>query len=59
MRLEFLDLEENTFSVQGYLELASSLPNVKGLRQIDFSWTTFNIRSLGYVGNAGRVSKEY
>jgi Leucine-rich repeat (LRR) protein len=38
--LEFLDLKGNTFSVQGYLALASSLPNIKGLRQIDFSWTT-------------------
>jgi Ran GTPase-activating protein (RanGAP) involved in mRNA processing and transport len=38
--LLFLDLEENTFSIQGYLALASSLPNIKGLRRIDFSWTT-------------------
>jgi hypothetical protein len=38
--LEYLDLEENTFSVQGYLALASSLPNIKGLRQMDFSCTT-------------------
>jgi Ran GTPase-activating protein (RanGAP) involved in mRNA processing and transport len=37
--LEFLDLEDNAFSVQGYVALASSLPNIKGLRQIDFSWT--------------------
>jgi Ran GTPase-activating protein (RanGAP) involved in mRNA processing and transport len=38
--LDDLDLVENTFSVQGYMALASSLPNIKGLRQIDFSWTT-------------------
>jgi Ran GTPase-activating protein (RanGAP) involved in mRNA processing and transport len=38
--LENLDLEGNTFSVQGYLALASSLPNIKGLRQIDISCTT-------------------
>jgi hypothetical protein len=37
--LETIDLEENTFSVQGYLALASSLPNIKGLRQIDFLLT--------------------
>jgi Leucine-rich repeat (LRR) protein len=38
--LEFLDLKNNAFSVQGYLALAASLPNIKGLRRIDFSWTT-------------------
>jgi Ran GTPase-activating protein (RanGAP) involved in mRNA processing and transport len=38
--LEFLDLQRNTFSVQGYMALASSLPNIKGLREIDFLWTT-------------------
>jgi Ran GTPase-activating protein (RanGAP) involved in mRNA processing and transport len=38
--LEYLNLKENTFSVQGYLALASSLPNIRGLRQIDFSCTT-------------------
>jgi Ran GTPase-activating protein (RanGAP) involved in mRNA processing and transport len=37
--LEYLELKENNFSVQGYLALASSLPNIKGLREIDFSWT--------------------
>jgi hypothetical protein len=29
-------LKDNAFSVQGYLALASNLPNVKGLRQGDF-----------------------
>jgi hypothetical protein len=38
--LEFLDLDNNAFSVQGYLALASSLPNIKGLRHIDFSCMT-------------------
>jgi hypothetical protein len=38
--LEYLDLECNTFNVQGYMALASSLPNIKGLSQINFSWTT-------------------
>jgi Ran GTPase-activating protein (RanGAP) involved in mRNA processing and transport len=38
--LEKLDLEENTFSARGYLALASSLPSIKGLRQIDFSCST-------------------
>jgi hypothetical protein len=33
-------LECNTFNVQGYMALASSLPNIKGLSQINFSWTT-------------------
>jgi hypothetical protein len=38
--LETIDLEGNTFSARGYMALASSLPNIKGLRQIDFSRTT-------------------
>jgi hypothetical protein len=38
--LETIDLKDNAFSVQGYLALTSSLPNIKGLQQIDFSWTT-------------------
>jgi Ran GTPase-activating protein (RanGAP) involved in mRNA processing and transport len=38
--LKTVDLEDNAFSVQGCLALASSLPNIKGLRRIDFSWTT-------------------
>ncbi len=38
--LDDLDLYKNTFSVQGYMSLASSLPNIKGLRQIDFSLFT-------------------
>jgi Ran GTPase-activating protein (RanGAP) involved in mRNA processing and transport len=37
--LEELELEENTFSGRGYRALASSLPNIKGLRKISFSWT--------------------
>jgi Ran GTPase-activating protein (RanGAP) involved in mRNA processing and transport len=35
-----LDLGENVFSVQGCMALASSLPNIKGLRSIGFPWTT-------------------
>jgi Ran GTPase-activating protein (RanGAP) involved in mRNA processing and transport len=31
-----LDLTDNAFSVRGYMALASSLPNIKGLRQISF-----------------------
>jgi Ran GTPase-activating protein (RanGAP) involved in mRNA processing and transport len=38
--LETVTLENNAFSVQGYLALASSLPNIKGLRQINFSLST-------------------
>jgi hypothetical protein len=38
--LEDIDLAGILFDVQGYLALASSLPNIKGLQQIDFSWTT-------------------
>jgi Ran GTPase-activating protein (RanGAP) involved in mRNA processing and transport len=38
--LETIDLKDHAFSAQGYLVLASSLPNIKGLRQIDFWWTT-------------------
>jgi Ran GTPase-activating protein (RanGAP) involved in mRNA processing and transport len=30
--LEYLDLKDNAFSVQGYMALASSLPKIKGLR---------------------------
>jgi hypothetical protein len=37
--LETIDLELNDFSVRGYLALASGLQNIKGLRQMDFSWT--------------------
>jgi Ran GTPase-activating protein (RanGAP) involved in mRNA processing and transport len=36
---EAVNLEDNDFSVRGYLALASSLPNIKGLRQLDFSLT--------------------
>jgi hypothetical protein len=38
--LETVDLQLNDYTDQGYLALASSLPSMKGLRQIDFSWTT-------------------
>jgi Ran GTPase-activating protein (RanGAP) involved in mRNA processing and transport len=38
--LDELDLLKNTFSVQGYIALASSLPTIKGLRHITFSWMT-------------------
>jgi Ran GTPase-activating protein (RanGAP) involved in mRNA processing and transport len=38
--LEHLDLEGITFNARGCLALASSLPHMKGLRQIDLSWTT-------------------
>jgi Ran GTPase-activating protein (RanGAP) involved in mRNA processing and transport len=38
--LLYLDLEDNDFGVPGYLALASSLPNIKGLQQIDFHLTT-------------------
>jgi Ran GTPase-activating protein (RanGAP) involved in mRNA processing and transport len=38
--LEELDINGNTFSAWGYLALASSLPSIKGLRQIHFSCTT-------------------
>jgi Ran GTPase-activating protein (RanGAP) involved in mRNA processing and transport len=38
--LETFDLELNDITDQGYLALASSLPNIKGLREIDFSWKT-------------------
>jgi hypothetical protein len=38
--LETINLIEGSFSAQGYLALASSLPNIKGLRQIDFSLST-------------------
>jgi Leucine-rich repeat (LRR) protein len=37
--LETIGLDGNDFSVRGYLALASSLPNIKGLRQLDFSLT--------------------
>jgi hypothetical protein len=40
--LEVLDVLGVPFSVRGYLALASSLLNIKLLRQIDFSWTTFD-----------------
>jgi Ran GTPase-activating protein (RanGAP) involved in mRNA processing and transport len=40
--LESVDLRDNVFNVRSYLALASSLPNIKGLRQIDFALTTFN-----------------
>jgi Ran GTPase-activating protein (RanGAP) involved in mRNA processing and transport len=40
--LERLDMKENSFSAQGYLALASSLPNIKGLRRFNFSWTASN-----------------
>jgi Ran GTPase-activating protein (RanGAP) involved in mRNA processing and transport len=38
--LETVELGLNVFSAQAYLALASSLQNIKGLRQIQFSWTT-------------------
>jgi Ran GTPase-activating protein (RanGAP) involved in mRNA processing and transport len=38
--LETVNLAHNAFSLQGYLALASSLPNIKGLRQINFSLPT-------------------
>jgi hypothetical protein len=38
--LETIDVKRNYFTDQGYLALASSLPNIKGLRQIDFTWST-------------------
>jgi hypothetical protein len=38
--LEYLDLDGHTFSARGYLALASSLPNIKGLRYFDFPCTT-------------------
>jgi Ran GTPase-activating protein (RanGAP) involved in mRNA processing and transport len=38
--LETVNLKKNPFSFQGYLALASSLPNITGLRQIDFALTT-------------------
>jgi Ran GTPase-activating protein (RanGAP) involved in mRNA processing and transport len=38
--LESVVLWDNDFSDRGYLALASSLPNIKGLRQIDFGLTT-------------------
>jgi Ran GTPase-activating protein (RanGAP) involved in mRNA processing and transport len=38
--LETIVLNDNDFSVRGYLSLASSLPNIKGLRKMKFSWTT-------------------
>ncbi len=38
--LDDLDLYKNTFSVQGYMSLASSLPTIKELRHIKFSWMT-------------------
>jgi Ran GTPase-activating protein (RanGAP) involved in mRNA processing and transport len=38
--LENVELDENDFSVQGFLALASSLPNIKGLRRINFSLST-------------------
>jgi Ran GTPase-activating protein (RanGAP) involved in mRNA processing and transport len=38
--LETVNLAHNAFSLQGYLVLASSLPNIKGLRQINFSLPT-------------------
>jgi Ran GTPase-activating protein (RanGAP) involved in mRNA processing and transport len=46
--LDVLNLENNAlqysaFSVQGYMALASSLPNIKGLQQIDFSLTTSDL----------------
>jgi hypothetical protein len=37
--LENIELGGNRVGAQGYLALASSLPNIKALRQIDFSWT--------------------
>jgi Ran GTPase-activating protein (RanGAP) involved in mRNA processing and transport len=36
--LETVGLDDNDFSVRGYLALASSLPNIKGLREMDFKW---------------------
>jgi Ran GTPase-activating protein (RanGAP) involved in mRNA processing and transport len=36
--LDDLDLIKNTFSLQGYMALASSLRKIKGLRYINFSW---------------------
>jgi Ran GTPase-activating protein (RanGAP) involved in mRNA processing and transport len=40
--LEIVELDDNFFTARGYLAVASSLPNIKGLRQIDFSlrWIT-------------------
>jgi hypothetical protein len=40
--LEEISLEGNTFSTRGVLVLAASLPNIKGLREITFTWMTDN-----------------
>jgi hypothetical protein len=40
--LETIVLENNVFGDQGFLALASSLPNIKGLRQIDLSLLSSN-----------------
>jgi Ran GTPase-activating protein (RanGAP) involved in mRNA processing and transport len=44
--LQVVDLESNDFTNEGYLALASSLPNIKGLRQIDFSWAPSSVPSV-------------
>jgi Ran GTPase-activating protein (RanGAP) involved in mRNA processing and transport len=38
--LEEITVVDNYFSARGYLALAASLPNIKGLRDINFKWTT-------------------
>jgi Ran GTPase-activating protein (RanGAP) involved in mRNA processing and transport len=55
--LETVEFESNRFSVGGYLALASILPNIEGLRKIQFSWTPSDPRVMSALLEGFRKNK--
>jgi Ran GTPase-activating protein (RanGAP) involved in mRNA processing and transport len=58
--LQILNLQGNYFDERGFMVLAESLPNIKGLKQIDFrgntsSQTTLPLLLEGFRKNASLV----